>query len=91
MARFANRTDYIIDFGNGGQFIARNDIAVHPIHLGYLSLSTGNGGWNSFGVKVLDDLKVHHLVADCRWDFSDCFMITETKLAQCNKSHWPTI
>ena len=54
----SGRTDYIIDFGNGSD--ARN-ILGNPAS-GNLSILTGNGGWNSFGVKILDDLKVHHLV-----------------------------
>jgi hypothetical protein len=47
----------IIDFGNGGRFIfgwdssASNNLQIYSV-----------AGWNSLGVKVLDDLKVHHLV-----------------------------
>ena len=47
----------IIDFGTGGRFLLgwwsglSNDLSIY-------SVST----WSSFGVKVLDDLKVHHLV-----------------------------
>ena len=47
----------IIDFGNGGRFLlgwynaADNNLQIHSV-----------ASWSSFGVKVLDDLKVHHLV-----------------------------
>ena len=49
---------YLVDFSNGGRFIfgtstsdVANNLAIHSV-----------SGWASFGVKVLDDLKVHHLV-----------------------------
>jgi len=49
---------YLADFSNGGRFLfgtstgdVADNLAIHSV-----------SAWSSFGVKVLDDLKVHHLV-----------------------------
>ena len=47
----------IVDFGNGGRFSFGNTSSI-SYNLGIYD----NSAWSSFGVKVLDDLKVHHLV-----------------------------
>jgi len=55
---WGSSSDFLVDFGNGGRF----NIGGHSdtsYNLGILSVS---GARQSFGVKVLDDLKVHHLV-----------------------------
>ena len=49
---------YLIDFGNGGRFLFGSHAGI-SLNLGIYD----NTSWKSFGVKVLDDLKVHHLVA----------------------------
>ena len=46
----------IVDFGDGGTFILGSWVANS------YNLGIQDGGDRSFGVKVLDDLKVHHLV-----------------------------
>ena len=48
---------YLIDFGNGGRFLFGSHAGI-SLNLGIYD----NASWNSFGVKVLDDFKVHHLV-----------------------------
>ena len=46
---------FLVDFGVSGRFIFSNQS-------GETNLSVYSGSWQSFGVAVLDDLKVHHLV-----------------------------
>jgi len=54
---FGSTSQHFIDFGTGGRFIlaSRSDVD------GYNLAINDNTAWTSFGVKVLDDLKVHHL------------------------------
>ena len=54
---FGSDTHYLVDFGNGGRFILGADSSISN-NLGV----NDNTSWKSFGVKVLDDLNVHHLV-----------------------------
>tara|TARA_R110002020_G_scaffold372153_2_gene583665 strand:- start:12529 stop:15738 length:3210 start_codon:yes stop_codon:yes gene_type:complete len=49
---------YLIDFGTGGRFFISSE-SGNSYNLGVFSVT---GSTTSFGVKILDDLKVHHLV-----------------------------
>ncbi len=53
---FGSDTRLLVDFGNGGRLIFGSDSSI-SYNLGIFD----NTSWKSFGVKVLDDLKVHHL------------------------------
>ena len=53
------RNQYLIDFGTGGRFFISSE-SGDSYNLGVFSAAAA--GTSSFGVKVLDDLKVHHLV-----------------------------
>ena len=53
---FGSANRWIVDFGNGGRFIFGSDSST-SYNLGIYD----NASWKSLGVKVLDDLKVHHL------------------------------
>ena len=53
---FGSTNLYFVDFGNGGRFI----FGTHS-STSYNWAIFDNSSWQSFGVKVLDDLKVHHL------------------------------
>jgi hypothetical protein len=55
---FGSDTRLLVDFGNGGRLIFGSDLGI-SYNLGIYD----NTSWKSFGVKVVDDLKVHHLVA----------------------------
>ncbi len=46
---------FIVDFGTGGRLIFGIDGSTDK-------LSVFSGDWESFGVLIIDDLKVHHLV-----------------------------
>ena len=54
---FGSTNQYFIDFGNGGRFLLGSLSSVDSYNLAIFSATD----WVSFGVKVLDDLKVHHL------------------------------
>ena len=54
---FGSSNLYFVDFGNGGRFI----FGTHS-STSYNWAIFDNTSWNSFGVKVSDDLEVHHLV-----------------------------
>jgi hypothetical protein len=53
---FGSAVSWLIDFGNGGRFIFGSDSNT-SYNLGIYD----NASWKSLGIKVLDDLKVHHL------------------------------
>jgi hypothetical protein len=55
---FGSATSWLIDFGIAGRFVFGSDGST-SYNLGVYD----NTSWKSLGVKVLDDLKVHHLVA----------------------------
>ena len=54
---FGSTAQHFIDFGNGGRFILASRSDVDSYNLAIFD----NSSWVSLGVKVLDDLKVHHL------------------------------
>jgi hypothetical protein len=54
---FGTSDPYLIDFSNGGRFVF-GSTSSQSYNLGIYD----NASWTNFGVKVLDDLKVHHLV-----------------------------
>jgi len=54
---FGSSNLYFLDFGNGGRFI----FGTHS-SISYNWGIFDNTSWKSFGVKLCDDLKVHHLV-----------------------------
>lgn len=50
--------DYLVDYASGGRFVIGASANQTSSNLGIYD----NSDWVSFGVAVLDDLKVHHLV-----------------------------
>ena len=53
---WGSSADYLIDFGTGGRFLFYAEGSTS------YNLAIWDTGLRTFGVKVLDDLKVHHLV-----------------------------
>ena len=54
---WGSNAGYFLDFSNGGRFIFGTTSSQS-----YNISIYDNSAWGNFGVKVLDDLKVHHLV-----------------------------